>query len=119
MEQSDIKSLLNEWVKIDNELLEMGKKQSKLKLEKKEISDELMKVMRTDNIDCFNIRDGKIMYKKQNGKKAITAKVLQSLLRSYFVNNVEEADAVNTFALENRQEKITESIVRKKVEPTM
>jgi hypothetical protein len=72
-----------------------------------------MDIMKRNNIDCFDINDGAIMYKKKSSKQPITKKVLLSLLGTFFNGDLSKAEEVKTFIMENREQKITECIVRK------
>ena len=64
------------------------------------------------NIDEFDLKDGKIVYTKRNVKKPITKKVLLDLLTTYYKNDVDKANEVNNFILDNREEKVVETIKR-------
>jgi hypothetical protein len=64
-------------------------------------------------LDCFDINDGQILYKKTNVKKPFTKKVLFQLLNEYYKDDVEKANDVSTFLLENQTEVVRERIVRK------
>ena len=66
-----IKSI-KEWVKIDNEIRALQKEVKKRNDEKKNISKNLIDVMKNNEIDCFDLKDGQIMYSKKNVKKPIT-----------------------------------------------
>lgn len=113
MEETTIKRMLKEWVTLDNEIQEIGKKLRKVRLDKKQTSIELMAIMKTNNIDCFDINDGKIIYKKKNSKKAITSKSLATLLQSYFDGDSTQIENLTNYVEDHRQEKMVESIVRK------
>ena len=104
---------IKDWVRIDNELRALQKEQIARKNEKKNISKELMEVMRKNEIDCFDIKDGQIMYSKKNVKKPITKKNLITILANFYKGDVEKASAMNDFIMENREEIVKESIVRK------
>jgi uncharacterized protein (UPF0335 family) len=71
---------IKEWVKIDNDIRALKKEVSTREKEKKEISNNLMDVMRKNEIDCFDLKDGQITYTKKNVKKAITKKSLLDIL---------------------------------------
>jgi hypothetical protein len=104
---------IKDWVRIDNELRALQKEQIVRKNEKKNISKELMEVMRKNEIDCFDIKDGQIMYSKKNVKKPITKKNLILILSNFYKGDVEKATEMNDFIMENREETVKESIVRK------
>jgi hypothetical protein len=104
---------IKKWVKIDNEIRLLQKEQNNRKKEKKNISNELITVMKNNEIDCFDINDGQIIYSKKSVKKPITQKVLLNLLSNYYNGDVLKASELNDFIMENREETIQEKIVRK------
>jgi hypothetical protein len=91
----------------------LSKQQSIRKKEKLEISTTLIDIMRSNEIDCFDIKNGQIIYTKRNVKKPITQKALLNILSNYYKGNVEKAEEVNNYILENREEVVKETIVRK------
>lgn len=104
---------IKEWVKIDNEIRAFQKEVRKKQDEKKKISKDLMDVMVKNEIDCFDIKDGQILYSKKNKKKPITKKNLIGILANYCKGDMERATEINNFILENREEVVKEEIVRK------
>lgn len=104
---------IREWVKIDNEIRILQKEQIQRKNEKKKISANLMEVMKKNEIDCFDINDGQILYNKRNIKKPVTQKKLVGILSNYFNGDISKATEVNNYILENREEVVKETIVRK------
>lgn len=104
---------IKEWVRIDNELRILSKQQSIRKKEKQEMSESLIEIMRSNEIDCFDIKNGQIMYTKRNVKKPITQKALLNILSNYYKGNVEKAEELNNFIMENREQVVKETIVRK------
>ena len=95
---------IREWVKIDNEIRILQKEQIQRKNEKKKISANLMEVMKKNEIDCFDINDGQILYNKRNIKKPVTQKKLVGILSNYFNGDISKATEVNNYILENREE---------------
>jgi len=104
---------IREWVKIDNEIRKLKKEENIRKQEQKRISGHLIEVMRKNEIDEFDLNDGKIMYTKKNVKKPITKRVLLDLLQKYYNGDSQKANDINNFILSNREEKEVESIIRK------
>jgi len=104
---------IKEWVKLDNEIRVIKKEEKQRKDEKKKMSENLIKIMRENEIDCFDIKDGQICYSKKSIKKPITKKVLIDILSKYYNGDLLKASEVNEFILENREETTKETIVRK------
>jgi DNA-binding protein Fis len=104
---------IREWVKIDNEIRALQKEQLIRKNKKKDISSVLIDIMKKNEIDCFDINDGQIIYNKKNVKKPITKKILLEVLEKYYKDDILKANDVNNFILNNREEKIQEEIIRK------
>lgn len=104
---------IREWVKMDNEIRALQKEVKKRLDEKKNISKNLIEVMRNHEIDCFDLKDGQIMYTKKNVKKPITKKSLLDILAKYCEGDTTKACEINNFIMDNREEVVRESIVRK------
>ena len=114
METKDqlIKSI-RDWVRIDNEIRKLKNEINLRKIEQKNISKNLIEVMRKNEIDEFDLSDGKIVYKKKNVKKPITKKTLLNLLSNYYDGDIKKAVDLNNYILTNREEMEVETISRK------
>jgi len=106
-------SAVREWVRIDNEMCELQKQIAERRKEKKQISTQLLEVMKTMEIYVFDLKDGQLMYKKTKTKKPISKASLIKSLSNYFDGNLEKATEVGSFILENREEVVKESVVKK------
>jgi hypothetical protein len=51
---------IKKWVKIDNEIRLLQKEQNNRKKEKKNISNELITVMKNNENQCYDINEGQI-----------------------------------------------------------
>lgn len=111
-----IKTIKN-WVRLDNEMRTLQNELKQRKLEKKKVSITLMDIMKNNEIDCFDINDGQICYTRKNVKKPITKKMLMDTLSKYFKGDILKASELNDFIIENREETVKESIVRKIIPP--
>jgi hypothetical protein len=69
--------------------------------------------MRKNEIDCFDINNGQIIYNKKNIKKPISQKELFDILSKYFEGDQLKASNLNEYILNSRTEYIKEEIVRK------
>lgn len=104
---------IKEWVKTDNEIRALQSEIKTRKDQQKKLSNNLMETMKKNEIDCFDIKNGQIMYVKKNQKKPITKKVLFDVLTKYFEGNYMKASELREYILENREDVIKETIVRK------
>jgi hypothetical protein len=104
---------IKEWVRIDNEIRVLEKEQKNRKLEKKKLSDNLLNIMKQNEIDCFDINDGKILFQTKKAKKPITKKMLFDVLSKFYNGDYIKTTELNEFILENREEITKECIVRK------
>jgi hypothetical protein len=91
----------------------LQKELAKRRTEKKTVSTKLSEIMRTNEIGGFDLNDGKLTYTRKSVKKSLTKKVLTDVLSKYFNGDVLKATEMNEFIMENREETIRESIVRK------
>ena len=104
---------IKEWIKNDTEIANLQKEMKARKEKKKLITESLMTVMKKNEIDCFDINGGSLVYKKSTVKKPINAKSLMSTLKNYFSKDPLKAEELTKFVLENREEQIKETIKRK------
>lgn len=111
-----LKQTVREWVKYDNEIRALNKEIASRRHEKKQISKQLIDVMRENKLDIFDIKDGQIMYVKKNKKKPVTQKQLLTLFTSYY-NDTKKAEEMHNYVMENREEVMEETIQRKITNP--
>ena len=104
---------IKKWVKLDNEIRAIKKEETKRKNEKKQLNEDLISLMKSNEIDCIDIKDGQICYNQKSVKKPITKTYLLNILSKYFEGDLEKAENANDFILNNREEVIKETIVRK------
>ena len=65
---------IQDWVKLDNEIRQLKKEEQKRKDDQKKLSENLIDIMRKNEIDEVDIKNGKLIYSKKNVKKPITKK---------------------------------------------
>ena len=103
---------IKNWVKIDNEIRALQNEMNKRRNEKKKLSNDLIDVMRKNEIEMFDIKNGHLMYSKKNVKKPISQKCLLELLSKYYQDDL-KASEVNNYIMENREQVVKENIVIK------
>jgi hypothetical protein len=105
---------IKEWIDHDNQIKSLQKQIKEHRTEKKELTDSLLEIMKDNEIDCFDINNGKIVYCKNKVKTPLNKKTLLETLEKYFENIPDiDASVVSNFVLDNREVKIKEIIRRK------
>lgn len=86
--KDELVKLIKEWVLTENNLKNSQKEVKKYRDYKKDLTQQLLDVMKDNEIDCFDINDGKIIYTKNTVKSPINKNYLYSSLEQYFTNDL-------------------------------
>jgi hypothetical protein len=100
------------WIEVDNDMRNMQKDMKTLRDKKKTLTDALVNVMKSNEIDVFDMNDGKLVYAKTKVKVPINKTNLFAALMQHY-NDEGAAKKLSEFIMDSRQEKIKESIRRK------
>ena len=111
--KEELISSIKEWIKIDNEILKHTKEIKDMKKKQKLLTNSLVTVMKNNQLECFDINGGKILYKKSKCKKPINTKTLLNTLKTYYNDAPNKAEEITEYILKNREEVIKETIRRK------
>ena len=103
---------IKSWIEVDNSMRNLQKEMKTLKDNKKTLTDALVNVMKSNEIDVFDINDGKLVYAKTKVKAPINKTTLFAALMQHYKDE-DAAKKLSEFILDSRQEKIKESIRRK------
>jgi hypothetical protein len=102
---------VKEWVNIDQQISLLQKEIKQRRDRKKHLTSILVDIMKTNEIDCFDINDGKIIYTQNQVKAPLNKKHLIDCLSKYFSDSPEiQIDDITQFILENRETKTKENI---------
>lgn len=113
MAQEHLINNVKNWLKIEDEIKELQKIVREKKKEKKTYTENLVDIMKENEIDCFDITDGKLIYTKNKVKQALSKKHILTALSAYFQNDSGRAKDVANFILESREVKVKENIRHK------
>tara|TARA_Y100000389_G_scaffold198035_2_gene233811 strand:- start:9743 stop:10105 length:363 start_codon:yes stop_codon:yes gene_type:complete len=107
-------NLIKQWISLDDKIKDLNSNLKNFKKEQKEISSNLLNVMKDNEIDCFDVNSSKILYCKNKSKIGLNKKNLLENLEKYFngrddINTTEIRD----FIFENRETRVKENIKRK------
>ena len=111
--KEQLKDHLRQWVRVENEISTLTAEIKKRKLIHQQLSASLLSVMRQNEIDCFDIANGRIVYSKTKIRAPLSNGQLKSALTPYYKDDVEKAINLTEFLLSSRVEKTRESIKMK------
>ena len=111
--KEELISNIREWIKIDNDLMNLKKEIKNKTANKKTLTENLVKVMKSNTIDCFDINGGALVYSQRKTKKPISGKYLLLQLEKYYKEQPDMAKEVTQHLLNNREENVKEDIKRK------
>jgi hypothetical protein len=104
---------IKEWIKMDTEISNFKKEIKERNDKKKALTDDLMKVMKSNAIDCFDINGGALVFKQCKTKKPINAKTLLAALQTFYKEDSKTAEDLTKHILDSREEQTKETIKRK------
>jgi hypothetical protein len=111
--KEQLKDHLRQWVRVENEISTLSAEIKKRKLIHQQLSASLLSVMRQNEIDCFDVANGRIVYSKTKVRAPLNNGQLKSALTTYYKDDVEKANNLTEFLLSSRVEKTRESIKMK------
>jgi len=104
---------IKEWLKNDNEIKMLQKEIRARKTKNDAISKILIETMKENEIDRFDMNNGKLLYSRRNVKKPISQKLLLGLLTKYYNNDITIAKELTEFIISNREQRTREMIIHK------
>jgi uncharacterized protein (UPF0335 family) len=111
--KEQMKEYLRQWVRVENEISTLSAEIKKRKLIHQQLSKSLLDVMRKNEIDCFDIANGRIVYSKTKVRAPLNNGQLKTALSTYYKDDTEKANSLTEFLLASRVEKTRESIKMK------
>ena len=104
---------IKEWIKMDNDISKLKAEVKGKTNKKKELTESLVNIMKSNSIDCFDINGGALVYKQKKTRKTITGKFLLAQLEEYYKDKPDVAKEITKKVLDNRGEVIKDEIKRK------
>jgi hypothetical protein len=116
--KEELVTIIKEWIENDEKVKEMQAIIKEYKNKKKNLTVTLLNIMKTNEIDCFDINSGKIVYCKSKTKVSLNKKTLIDSLEKFFKekNNLNidiDVNSISEYILNNREIKVNENIKRK------
>lgn len=113
MQQNNLVDTVRNWVQLDNQIRFAQKKLKELRDQKKQKNEEMIRIMKENEIDNFDLKDGQIRYKKEKKREALTQKKLLNILLSHPQLGKNQAEQLNHFVFESRKVVENETITRR------
>lgn len=108
-------NIIKTWLQVETQISEYSTLLRELRKKKKELNVELLEIMKTNNVECFDCNSGQITYTRNNVKKSLNKKVLHEILSGYFTNApAGEAEKLCEYIQQNRGTETRESVKLKK-----
>jgi len=104
---------VKEWIGLDEELKNLRKKARQLREKKKDLTSSLVSIMKTNDIDCFDVNDGQLIRTTRQVKTPLSKKHLLTSLAQYFQNDPKVVKELGGFIMNSRASKTKEDIRRK------
>ena len=113
MDQSILIQKIKKWLDYESKISTLQKEIKELKKNRGIVSNDLKTIMKSKDLDCIDVNNGKILYTTTQVKKGINKKYLSDVLNKYF-NDDHRAEEICQFILENRESQVKENIKLKK-----
>jgi len=113
LKKDDLIVYSKEWIKKENDKKNLKTQVKQKTTKKKELTESLVNVMKVNNIDCFDINGGALIYKQKKSKRTISGKFLLSQLEEHYKDQPELAKELTKKVLDNRINVIKDEITRK------
>ena len=113
LKKDDLIVYIKEWIKIDNDIINLKTQVKQKTTKKKELTESLVNVMKVNNIDCFDINGGALIYKQKKTKRTISGKFLLTQLEEHYKDQPELAKELTKKVLDNRVKVVKDEITRK------
>jgi uncharacterized small protein (DUF1192 family) len=104
---------IKEWIRLDTEISELKAQVKEKTNKKKGLTENLVTVMKTNKLDCFDINGGALIYKQKKSKRTISGKFLLSQLEEHYKDQPELAKELTKKVLDNRVNVVKDEITRK------
>jgi hypothetical protein len=114
MEKEQLINNVKEWIKMDSDILQLKTQIKDLNNKKKLLTSNLLNIMKTNKIDCFDINDNALIYKQNKIKKPLNKKSLLSALQKYYKTDAKIAEELTKHIMDSREEDIKETIKQRK-----
>jgi hypothetical protein len=104
---------IKKWIQYDNDIKQLQADLKEKKENRKQHTERLVDIMKSNEIDCFDVNNGKLMYSKTKVKAPLNKSQMVQALMEYFNNDEPRVRELEDKLMSARKEKVTETIRRK------
>jgi hypothetical protein len=104
---------IKKWIQYDNDIKNLQNELKAKKEIRKQHTEQLVSIMKSNEIDCFDVNNGKLMYSRTKVKAPLNKSQMIQTLMEYFNNDEPRVKELEDRLMSARKEKITETIRRK------
>jgi hypothetical protein len=104
---------IKQWIQYDNDIKRLQADLKEKKESRKQHTERLVNIMKSNEIDCFDVNNGKLMYSKTKVKAPLNKSQMVQALMEYFNNDEPRVRELEDKLMSARKEKVTETIRRK------
>lgn len=113
MNKETLLNSVKEWITLDDKIKDLGKQIKETRIQKKELTEVLLGTMKENEIDCFDISDGKIIHTQNRSRAPLSKQHLLKSLSDYFSDTDIDIESVSKFVLDSRAIKTKDDIRHK------
>jgi len=113
MSDNQVVVLIKNWITYDEKIKQLQKEIANNRKEKKVLTEKLTHIMKSNNIDEFDINKGKLVYNKVKTKAPLSKKHLLTSLTQFYKNDKEMVEELTKFIMESREEVTKDQIKHK------
>ncbi len=103
---NNLRDSVKNWLQIDNEIKQLQKEIKKRRNMKKQITDQLINTMKSNDIDVMNIPDGRLVKTTNRVKAPLSKKHLIQSLLIYFKEDQDMVKNLSSHIMDTRQVKV-------------
>ena len=111
--KEDLIHTVKKWVQLDNQIKQLNTMLKKLRNDKKEHNIQMVEMMKANQIDNLELKDGQIQYKKYAKRESLTQKKLLDILSKHPQLQSDQVKMLNDYVYENRKVVETDMVIRK------
>tara|TARA_B100000989_G_scaffold292891_1_gene269483 strand:- start:1008 stop:1358 length:351 start_codon:yes stop_codon:yes gene_type:complete len=113
MSNQELLENVKTWLTIDNEIRTLQKELKERRKMKKDLTQNLVSIMKSNDIEQLNIPDGELIYTKNKTKAPLSKKHLLTSLSLFFKNDPRMVNELSKHIMDTRKEREKENIKRK------